>query len=223
MDDLAEFESTGRIWRRKLLSADEVEALALHCDVGDKPGVRLPLSDGLLPLLGPNSALSREIAKLGVDGWPVRLVAFNKSDEANWGVPWHQDRVVAVMQKLECAGYSNWVKKEGFWHCEPPLELLAQMIFVRIHIDKCDDSNGAMELALGSHNLGSITASSAGSVAESLPSEVCRADPGDVLILKALILHRSRTAVHISNRRALRVDYSRRADLDRRLEWYIAG
>jgi hypothetical protein len=223
MDDFVEFESSGRVWRRNLLSADDVEALARHCDVGDKPGARLHLSDALSPLLGPGSAIAREVAKFGVDGAPVRLVAFNKSDESNWGVPWHQDRVIALARNLECAGYSNWTAKDGVWHCEPPLALLEQMIFVRIHIDASDESNGAMELALGSHKLGAVPASSAGTIASTLPPELCRAGPGDVLIAKALILHRSQTALHASNRRALRVDYARRADLEPRLEWSNAG
>lgn len=223
MDDLAELESVGRVWRRKLLSANDIEELALHCDVGDAPGVRMPLSRELLPLLGPNSKVSREVAKLGVDGVPVRLVAFNKSDDANWGVPWHQDRVVAVATKVECAGYSNWVAKDGFWHCEPPIDLLAHMLVVRIHIDPCDEQNGAMEIAQGSHKLGFVPASTAGSAVKSLPTEVCEADAGDVLIMKALTLHRSRKALNASSRRALRVDYAIRSDLDRKLQWSIAG
>ncbi len=223
MDDLTELEAAGRLWRRKLLSADEIDALALCCDVGGVPGVRLPLSHELLPLIGPSSTVSREVVKLGVDSVPVRLVAFNKSTDANWGVPWHQDRVVAVTRNVECAGYSNWVAKDEFWHCEPPIDLLAHMLFVRIHIDHCDEQTGAMEIALGSHRLGFVPASSARSAVKSLPTELCEADPGDVLILKALTLHRSRTAVHASTRRALRVDYARRSDLDRELEWSIAG
>ena len=223
MDDLAELESVGRVWRRKLLSANEIEKLALHCDVGGAPGVRMPLSSELLPLLGPNSKVSREVAKFGVDGVPVRLVAFNKSDDANWGVPWHQDRVAAVATKVECAGYSNWVAKEGFWHCEPPIDLLTHMLVVRIHIDPCDEQNGAMEIAQGSHKLGFVPASMAGSVVKSLPTELCEADAGDVLIMKALTLHRSLKALNASSRRALRVDYARRSDLDRKLHWSISG
>ncbi len=166
--------------------------------------------------LGPLAALEVDIA-------PVRLVAFNKSSDANWGVPWHQDRVIAVAQMVECTGYGNWVSKGGFWHCEPPLKLLARMLFVRIHIDPCDELNGAMEVALGSHKLGFVAASSAGSAAETLPTELCKADPGDVLIVKALTLHRSRAAAQPSSRRALRVDYANRCDLDPRLQWSIPG
>jgi ectoine hydroxylase-related dioxygenase (phytanoyl-CoA dioxygenase family) len=221
MDDLTELETTGRVWRRNLLSADEVAALAAHCDVGDDPGARLSLSAELMPLLGPCSKVSREVEKLGPDGVLVRLVAFNKSFDANWGVPWHQDRVIAVKKNVECPEYSKWVEKDGFWHCEPPTELLVHMLFVRIHIDQCDETNGAMEMAVGSHKLGCVSASSAASVATSLPVEVCRAAPGDVLIIKALTLHRSRKAAYGGSRRALRIDYARRSDLDPRLEWSI--
>lgn len=223
MEDRVEFEETGRIWRRNFLTEEQVEALNISCDVGNRPGIRLLLSPELNLILGPNSTLSRELITLGVDRTPVRLIAFNKTPEANWGVPWHQDRVVAVKKNVACSGYSNWVAKDGFWHCEPPIELLARMLFVRIHLDTCDHSNGAMEIALGSHRLGKVPAPAARSVAEAYPIETCVANPGDVLILKALTLHRSKGAVQASSRRALRVDYGRRTDLDPQLDWSIGN
>src|SRR5262245_56095557 len=145
MDGRQELETLGRLWLRNLLSPAEAAALAQHCGVGARPGVRLGLHPELARCVGPASTLSRRVAKLGVDPAPVRLVAFNKSPHANWAVPWHQDRVIAVAEKHETPGYSNWVEKGVFWHCEPPIEALRQMVFVRIHLDRCDEKNGALE------------------------------------------------------------------------------
>jgi hypothetical protein len=223
MDEREELEGAGRVWRRNLLSLAEVKALARHCDVGDKPGVRLALTSELAPHLGEASTVSREVARFGVDATPVRLVAFNKSTEVNWGVPWHQDRVIAVAQRFDVDGYSNWLAKDGSWHCEPPIGLLERMLFVRIHIDHCDEKNGAMQVALGSHKHGFVEARMAASIADCSVTELCEADPGDVLILKALVLHRSRAATESRGRRALRVDYGRRGDLDPPLQWSLAG
>ena len=85
--------------------------------------------------LSRNYTLLRAIRQLDPDVVPVRTVSFNKSQRANWGVPWHQDRVIAVNDKVETEGYRNWTKKSGTWHCEPPLSVLENMLFVRVHLD----------------------------------------------------------------------------------------
>ncbi|MEL8056523.1 MAG: phytanoyl-CoA dioxygenase family protein [Pseudomonadota bacterium] len=221
MTMLAEFEETGRLWLRRLFSKEDLQTFAASFDSGSKPGIRLQLTEALRPLLGNGSNVANELFKLGDSPSLVRLIAFDKSGDTNWGVPWHQDRVIAVKQRSDVIGYDNWIRKSDFWHCEPPIDLLSEMLFVRIHIDPCDASNGAMEIALGSHKHGFIKSSDASSLANACPLEVCEAEAGDVLILKALILHRSGVAAQPSRRRTLRVDYAKRDDLHRELQWAI--
>ncbi|MEM1391055.1 MAG: phytanoyl-CoA dioxygenase family protein [Pseudomonadota bacterium] len=223
MTNLVDFEDTGRLWLRGLLAKNELEDFAGSFHLGGKPGLRLKLTNSLKPFLGRRSNLAKELAALGVSSTPVRLVSFDKSDEANWGVPWHQDRVIAVKKTSEVKGYRNWVRKTDFWHCEPPINLLSEMLFVRIHIDPCNASNGAMEIAIGSHKHGLIKSCDASSLAISCPIETCEAEAGDVLILKALTLHRSGVATNQNRRRTLRVDYAKRNCLHPRLEWAIAS
>jgi hypothetical protein len=187
--------------------------------VGETPGFRLALSVGLAACL---RVVADEAALCDVDPTPVRLVAFNKSPEANWGVPWHQDRVIAVAEHVEVDGYAGWLRKDGFRHCEPPIGLLENMTFARIHLDRCDLDNGAMEVALGSHAHGRVEAGRAGALAKSCRTEICDAEPGDVLFLKALILHRSATAARPNLRRTLRVDYAPRRDLHAQLQWALS-
>lgn len=203
------------------MSPGEARAFAQHCDAGEIPGIRLDLTTELARYLGPASVISRQAVRLGVDATPVRIVAFNKSSSANWSVPWHQDRVIAVADQIEMPGYSNWVEKGPVWHCEPPIGVLHNMVFIRVHFDGCDETNGAIEIALGSHRKGFVDARQAKDVAEMHEIEVCRANPGDVLIVKALTLHRSSSSLLAVSRRALRVDYARRSDLDPRLSWSI--
>lgn len=78
-----------------------------------------------------------------------------------------------------------------------------------------------MELAVGSHHLGGVAASDAKFEAEACPTEVCEAEPGDVLFVSGLTLHRSKVARIESERRALRVDYSA-AELPDPLQWAFA-
>ena len=80
------------------------------------------------------------------------------------------------------------------------------MLFVRMHLDRQDEDDGAMEIALGSHRHGLVPASEAAALAESLPREVTVAEPGDVLVLAMLTLHRSRPSRSGAPRRTLRID-----------------
>lgn len=217
-----ELEKQGRVWCRGLLSQSETTEFCRFCDAGDKPGLRLELTAELARFIGASSELSRIAATFGVDPNPVRIVAFNKSAEANWAVPWHQDRVIAVASRADISGYTNWLQKGDAWHCEPPIDLLQGMVFARVHFDPCSVKNGAMELALGSHARGFVDAQMARRIAEECPIEVCEAEPGDVLYVKALTLHRSRVSELASPRRALRVDYARRMNLSRYLSWSIS-
>lgn len=41
----------------------------------------------------------------------VRILLFNKTQNQNWFVPWHQDRTIAVQQRHEMPGYLNWTRK----------------------------------------------------------------------------------------------------------------
>jgi hypothetical protein len=204
----SEFESCGRVWLRNAVSEEDLTLFDNATTAPTKAGQRLDVSKRLKSALSEESSLLRAVRRLSPNAVPVRIVAFNKSESANWGVSWHQDRVIAVSDKAEIAGYKNWTQKSGTWHCEPPLSILDEMLFVRIHLDDNDQSNGPMEIAVGSHANGIVPSSKAESVASTFPVETCVAKRGDVLILKMLTLHSSKPALKRSGRRVLRVDFS---------------
>ena len=221
MIDRAEFEESGRAWVRNAIPPAELERLSGDFQIdgraGDRPAIDSPVAKYLL---APNP-VSDVATSLGLDPAPVRLAVFNKSEATNWSVPWHQDRVVAVAGRHHIPGYTNWLPKHDCWHAEPPPHILESMIFVRLHIDAADGSNGSLQLALGSHRMGRIPADHAASVAASLPVETCSAAPGDLLIVKALTLHRSASSESASPRRAVRIDYAERTSLASPLRWAI--
>ncbi len=202
-----QFAKEGRLWLRGALLAPEVDRLAGLSALDAKPGARH----------GRSSALFRAVEGCSLPGllqrhWPgvrmTRLVAFNKSAQANWRLPWHQDRVVAVDRRTEALGYGRWSRKSGIWHCEPPLEVLQSMLFVRVHLDDAEAENGAMEIAVGSHREGKVAKAEAAEVAAKYPVEVTRAKAGDVLVLAMLTLHRSANSEQAADRRVLRADFS---------------
>ncbi|RLJ41353.1 phytanoyl-CoA dioxygenase PhyH [Litoreibacter meonggei] len=203
-----EFDQYGRVWLRDSVSDADLALLDKATANSSKAGQRLGSSAALDAVLSKNSSLLTSIQRLDPMAMPVRTVAFNKSESANWGVPWHQDRVIAVNDRVDIEGYHNWTKKSGTWHCEPPETVLDGMLFVRVHLDDANQSNGAMEIAVGSHAGGIVPSAQAEKAANTYPIEVCDAKRGDVLILKMLTLHCSKPATVQSGRRVLRIDLS---------------
>lgn len=196
-------EREGCTWVRRAVSSANLTAMDIGFATRGDPGVRFTLEDAR-PLLREVTAIARLILP-GVE--PVRVVAFDKSETDNWTLPWHQDRVVALRQRVETPGFTNWTNKAGIWHAEPPIELLERMIFARVHLDPADAENGCLQLALGTHARGKIAAADAEAIANAAPIESCFAARGDVLVAKALILHRSSSSRIAAGRRAIRVDY----------------
>ncbi|WP_417840220.1 phytanoyl-CoA dioxygenase family protein [Tritonibacter scottomollicae] len=213
------FEEYGRVWLRNAVSEDDLTLFDRAASISAKAGQRLDGSTALDAALSEESSVVCAVRRLVPKALPVRVIAFNKSDNANWGVPWHQDRVIAVTEKADVAEYKNWSHKSGTWHCEPPESILAEMLFVRVHLDDTDDSNGAMEIAIGSHAAGVFPSESAERVAKTYPIETCSAKRGDVLILKMLTLHASKPAKMKSGRRVLRLDFST-SQLPSPLSWH---
>ena len=161
----ADFEYSGRLWCRNALGADNLARLDRLCDLAGRPGARVGPSAALDAALSEES-LTQVISRFLPGAKPVRVVSFDKSSTNNWAVPWHQDRVIAVKERHPVAGFKNWSLKAGIWHCEPPVEVLNKMLFVRIHLDDCDAESGAMQIALNSHSYGAVTSAEAAGIAE---------------------------------------------------------
>lgn len=204
----SEFEAEGRVWLRNAISDEDLEKLDDIASLQSKAGQRVDPSAALTQVFAAEGSLLGAIAALDQNAHPVRTVAFNKSEGTNWGVPWHQDRIVAVAQRHEITGYENWTNKSGTWHCEPPQSVLEEMLFVRVHLDITDRENGAMEIAKGSHRHGIVPAAEAATIAHKHEIESCDADRGDILILKMLTLHGSKPSTVKTDRRVLRIDFA---------------
>ena len=100
------FDTEGRVWLRGALSFDQIAALDRRPRFAPKPGERRRT----LPGIETVDALAE---KLLPEARPVRVIAFNKSKANNWTLPWHQDRVVALRERVEMPGFGNWTNKAG--------------------------------------------------------------------------------------------------------------
>jgi ectoine hydroxylase-related dioxygenase (phytanoyl-CoA dioxygenase family) len=155
---------------------------------------------------------------LSVDAFVVRTTFFDKTDAANWKVPWHQDVTIAVSERRELEGFGPWSSKEGVTHVQPPTEVLNRMVTVRIHLDPCPATNGALRVMPGTHKLGRINQNEASQYVFDDQAVCCEAEAGAALVMRPLLLHASSPASKPAHRRVLHFDFAT-GDLPAGLQW----
>ena len=203
----------------------ESQRLVLLAALGDPDGAG---SRGLLAVpevrafARCEAMMSLVAAYLGQDAQPVRAIFFDKSVTSNWLVPWHQDLTIAVASKVEVPGFGPWSVKNGIPHVQPPTALLAQMIAVRLHLDDCDASNGALRVIPGSHQGGRLEPDQISAARAASEEVVCEAAAGDALLMRPLLLHASSKSVADRRRRILHIEYCS-GRLPEGLAWHDAG
>jgi len=224
---LAQFESDGFAILRDVLAPDEVtravsalQSGLANLGMAEKAGARDVLE--AIPELG---ALARHKnvraivdRVLGADAFVVRATLFDKTAEANWKVPWHQDLTISVKQRRDVPGYGPWSVKSGMIHVQPPSEVLERMLTVRLHLDPCGEENGALRVMPGSHRAGRLNQNNVADHICTNDTVVCSAEPGDALVMRPLLLHASSASVNPAHRRVLHFDYAT-GDLDGGLDW----
>jgi ectoine hydroxylase-related dioxygenase (phytanoyl-CoA dioxygenase family) len=144
---------------------------------------------------------------------------FDKQPTANWKVPWHQDVTIAVKNRLELPDYHPWSVKGGISHVQPPIAILEQMLTVRIHLDRTDESNGALKVIPGSHRQGKLTAAEIDRWKQLNLAISADCQAGGVLLMRPLLLHASSIATVPSHRRVIHLEYAR-LPLPDGLAWY---
>jgi hypothetical protein len=187
---------------------DHLAGLLAHLPF-DQPGIRLHGIEGLQPLLaatGPIGTIAASV--LGKACRPVRAILFDKSPATNWALGWHQDRTIAVRERLDVPGFGNWNAKDGMTHVEPPWDVLERMVTLRVHLDAVPADNAPLVVAPGSHRFGRIPVAEVADVVGQCGTAVCLAGLGDVWLYATPVLHASDRAVGSGRRRVLQVDYA---------------
>jgi hypothetical protein len=157
-------------------------------------------------------------AVIGGSARPVRAVFFDKTIDSNWYVTWHQDLTIAVKERVELPGFGPWSVKDAIPHVQPPVEILSEMISLRLHLDLCSELNGAIKFIPGSHNLGVLDTEQIAEIRTEKAAVCCPAERGDVIVMRPLILHSSSRATEPVHRRVLHVEYAGNP-LPSGLEW----
>ncbi len=136
----------------------------------------------------------------------VKSIYFDKPEQSNWFVAYHQDLTIAVTEKTETPGYGPWTVKQDQYAVQPPLAILQSNFTIRIHLDDTDENNGALRVINGSHNKGIYRAENIDHTVET--ETVCRVPKGGIMIMRPLLLHASGRSANNNKRRVIHIELS---------------
>lgn len=145
---------------------------------------------------------------LGEKARIVRAIYFDKTPDANWKVPWHQDLTIAVGEKIETKGFTAWTKKAVIHHVQPPIEILEKMLTLRFHLDDANETNGALKVLAGTHKFGRLGATEIQNLKSKQTVGLCKAEKGDCLLMKPLLVHSSSAGFQPKHRRVIHLEFS---------------
>jgi hypothetical protein len=157
---------------------------------------------------------------LGSNAHAVRGILFDKTPGANWKVAWHQDLSIAVKEKVDAPGFGPWSMKAGVVHVQPPVDILQNMLTVRLHLDDCGTENGPLQVLPGSHLKGLAFTKDAGNWRERITTFSCNVRAGDVTLMRPLLLHASSPATLPRHRRVIHLEYAAANLLPAGMQWH---
>jgi ectoine hydroxylase-related dioxygenase (phytanoyl-CoA dioxygenase family) len=172
-------------------------------------GARNLLDDPHIAALAAAPALRKFAAVvLGNSCFAVRALFFDKTPDANWTVVWHQDLTIAAQQRVDVPGYGPWTEKAGVPQVQPPIDVLEEMLALRLHLDPCTSDNGPVRVIDGTHRLGRLAADAIDRLRTERPESTCLATEGAILAFRPLLLHASSPASQPAHRRVIHIEYA---------------
>ena len=157
-------------------------------------------------------------AVLGDAARPVKGTLFDKTAEANWPVPWHQDVTITVQEPRSVPGFEMRPVRDGSAHAIPPVDVSEGLLALRIHLDDAGPDHGALRVVPGSHLAGRMSAGQVRQWIETGREVVAGAAAGDILLMRPLLLHASSPCRSPGNRRVIHIEYFG-AELPGGLQW----
>lgn len=218
MDLYAELNQHGFAIRRGVLVPRQLDQLCtLLFPPSSTPSSGLAPPHALRNVLWERGGLVEALTRFGIDtlasealgapSFAIDALYFDKTSRANWKVPNHQDRMMPVAAEVQEVGFSGWTRRGGVVYVEPPVDVLARLVAIRIHLDDCPALNGSLAVLPGSHCLGKLRDAELTEIDRGRLVE-CEAKLGDVLVIKPLLVHRSSPARDPEHRRVLHVVYA---------------
>lgn len=228
-NDCHQFAEDGFCTTEAVFSSEEVSELVQTIERASKSGTNFRKSDGLfairgllheLPALRPKlwtTGLRQLVEKLGGRGFfCTKALFFDKPAQSNWVVAWHQDVMISVEGRVEVEGFGPWASKNGWTTVQPTTDILENTLTLRIHLDECDETNGALRVVPGSHRLGIVNASTIQERAKA--SVTCPVKKGGVFAMRPLLLHASNKSISDKHRRVIHLEFNS-LELPEGLQW----
>jgi hypothetical protein len=128
------------------------------------------------------------------------------------------DLTIAVEERIETDGFGPWSVKEGVVHVQPPPQILASLVTIRLHLDDCTADTGALRILPGSHLQGELGNEAISKWTDHQTPVTCEIRKGGALLMRPLLLHASAPAKNPSHRRVLHVEYAA-IELPNGLKW----
>ncbi|MBC7850636.1 MAG: phytanoyl-CoA dioxygenase family protein, partial [Chitinophagaceae bacterium] len=164
-----------------------------------------------------NSNLSSILKAADPNLFLTKAIYFNKTQESNWYVTWHQDIVINVKKRVETPGFTGWTQKSGVHGVVPPDDYLKSAVTVRIHLDDTDETNGALKVIPGSQNH-RLTDDQINLLTQNSVPYISEVNACGIQILKPLLLHASSKATSDKPRRVIHLEFNSK-ELPKGLEW----
>jgi hypothetical protein len=169
-------------------------------NAGTRRLIDMPWCEALAIRIARDARVQRFLPK---NATAVQCTLFNKSLETNWLVPLHQDLSIPVAERVDSPDCSGWSEKEGEIFVQPPVRFLEEMLAIRLHLDDCNDRNGALRVVAGSHRLGRLNSIDARRERDQHGDVVIGVPRGGAMLMRPLLLHASSKAVVDTPRRVL--------------------
>ncbi len=146
----------------------------------------------------------------------VKSIYFDKPQTSNWYVSYHQDLTISVDKKVPLNGFKLWTSKQNQFAVQPPMDILENVVTIRIHLDDTDENNGALKVIPGSHLKGICRPETIDRTKEQELS--CNVSKGGVMLMKPLLLHSSGRTTNKRQRRVIHIEFANK-ELPEELNW----
>jgi ectoine hydroxylase-related dioxygenase (phytanoyl-CoA dioxygenase family) len=164
-----------------------------------------------------NENLESLVKTIDPNAFLVKAIYFDKPNDSNWFVSWHQDIPINVNEKIETEGFTSWTNKKGMNAVCPPEEIVKNIFTVRIHLDTTNDKNGALKVIPGSHTK-RFTNDEINSIVDVANPSMLEVQEGGIQLMKPLLLHSSSKSTNQKRRRVIHLEFSSN-ELPGELEW----
>src|SRR5258708_1407115 len=209
-------QTAGHRIEPRVISQRQCDALlaALATGVRGRTGSRHLMSNPAVAELAAEDRLRKLAAgMLGRAAVPFRATLFEKTEQANWLIAWHQDTALPFSARFEAAGGGPWSIKAGVHYAHAPAGALERIVALRVHLDDSTPDNGPLRVVPGSKRAGVLTDEEVHAVAERHTWTECVVSRGGVVAMRPLLIHASSKSRNGELRRVLHIEYADSLDL----------